>query len=29
LLLSRPSITFDAPVDGWLLLSPPTKQHTN
>ena len=29
LLLSRLSITFDAPVDGWLSHSPPTKQHTN
>jgi hypothetical protein len=23
------SITFAAPVDGWLLRSPPAKQHTN
>ena len=29
LILSRLYITFDAPIDGWLLLSPPTKQHTN
>ena len=26
LLLSQPSISFDAPVNGWLLRSPPTKQ---
>ena len=28
---SRPvlSITFAAPVDGWLLRSPPAQQHTN
>jgi hypothetical protein len=23
------SITFAAPVDGWLLRSPPAQQHTN
>ena len=23
------SITFAAPVDGWLLHSPPAQQHTN
>jgi len=23
------SITFAAPIDGWLLRSPPTQQHTN
>ena len=28
-LLSRPSITFAAPVNGWLLRSPPAQQHTN
>jgi hypothetical protein len=28
-LLSRPSITFAAPVDGWLLRYPPAQQHTD
>ncbi len=28
-LFSRPSITFTAPVNGWLLRSPPAQQHTN
>jgi hypothetical protein len=23
------SITYAAPVDGWLLRSPPAQQHTN
>ena len=27
--LSQPSITFSAPVNGWLLCSLPAKQHTN
>jgi hypothetical protein len=26
---SRRAIAFAAPVDGWLLHSPPTQQHTN
>jgi hypothetical protein len=29
LFFSRPSITFAAPVDGWLLCSPPAQQHTD
>ena len=28
-LLSRKSITFATPVDGWLLCSPPAQQHTH
>jgi hypothetical protein len=28
-LFYRVSIAFAAPVDGWLLHSPPTQQHTN
>ena len=28
-LLSRPSIAFATPVDGWLLRYPPVQQHTN
>ena len=28
-LLSRSSVTFAAPVDGWLLRSLHTQQHTD
>jgi hypothetical protein len=28
-LFYRASIAFAAPVDGWLLHSPPTQQHTD
>jgi len=29
LLFYRASIAFAAPVEGWLLRSPPAQQHTN
>jgi hypothetical protein len=29
LLFYRASIAFAAPIDGWLLHSPPTQQHAN